>query len=232
MKTLGIIGGLSWHSTAIYYKMLNQFIHMELGGDNAARLLIHSINYNDFKQLQEKNDWGEIEKMLSSIAIKLQNAGADCLMISCNAAHLVADRLTKKIDIPFLHIADATAAEIEKYKLTKVALTGTKFTMENTFFSEKLRAKGIETIIPEPDERECIHRFILNELAKGEIKPATKRKFIEIVNALYERGAQAIILGCTELGMLLQQTDTQVQLFDTTLVHCRKAIQFSLSETE
>lgn len=230
MKTIGIIGGISWHSTAIYYKMINELVQARLGGSNAARLLLHSINYNDFKVLQENNNWQQIEKMLTGIAIQLQNAGADCIMISCNAAHIVADELARKINVPFLHIAEATAEEIQKQGISYVALTGTKFTMENTFFSDRLSANNIQTLLPEKSDREFIHSFILNELSKGIINPKTKARFIEIIHCLKSAGADAVILGCTELGMLINPSEVQVKIFDTTDVHCRKSVKFALSD--
>lgn len=229
MKIIGLIGGISWHSTAIYYKMINELIYHKLGGSNAAKLLIYSVNYEEFKQLQNKNDWKEIENMLCSIAIKLETAGADCIMISCNAAHLVADEIVKKISIPFLHIAESTADEISRLGISKVALTGTKFTMESTFFIERLAKQNIQTLLPNKSDRKFIHSFILEELSKGFINPKTKTQFLKIFHSFKQSGAEAVILGCTELGMLINQSDVSIKILDTTNIHCHKATEFALS---
>lgn len=230
MKTIGIIGGISWHSTALYYKAINELVHQALGGSNAAQVLLHSINYNDFKKLQDSNDWVGIEAMLSRIALHIESAGADCLMISCNAAHVVADAIAQKLSVPFLHIADATADEIAKLGISTVALIGAKFTMEGSFFTDRLAKRNIHTILPDVSDREFIHRFIIEELSVGVVNPATKKRCTEILTSLQQHGAEAVILGCTELGMIIQESDVSIKILDTTLIHCRAATAFALSD--
>lgn len=169
MKTLGLIGGISYHSTAVYYNIINQQINETLGGNHAAKMLLYSVNYDDFKQLQTKNDWNGIEGMLSEIANKLEVAGADCILLCCNTAHLIANKLKQKIKIPVLHIADETVKEIVKQNITKVGLLGTKHTMENRFFIDSLANAEIETVIPSAKERTMIHAAILDELSEGKL---------------------------------------------------------------
>lgn len=229
MKTLGLIGGISYHSNSVYYNLINQQINKKLGGNHAAKMIVYSVNYADIKELQTKNDWNGMEAMLSDKAVKLENAGAECILISCNAAHRVADSLIKKLNIPFIHIAEATAKEIAKQRLNKVALIGTKFTMQNSFFTDRLKSNGIETIIPEDDEMDYIHETILTEFAKGNFKQETKIEYLNIINKLADNGAQAVILGCTEIGLLLNQTDTDVKIIDTTEVHITAAVEFAIS---
>lgn len=229
MKTLGLIGGISYHSTAVYYHSINQQINEILGGNQTARLLLYSVNYADFKELQSQNDWSGIQHMLSDIALNLENAGADCIMICCNTAHQVADELKQKIKIPFLHIADETAKEIVKHKIQKVGLIGTKFTMENTFFIDRLADVGIETIIPNTTERSLIHTAILDELSKGNLSVQSKELFQLVIHNLKAQGAEAVVFGCTEIGMFISQSDCELQIFDTTTIHSKSAVEFSRS---
>ncbi|MBK9727029.1 MAG: aspartate/glutamate racemase family protein [Saprospiraceae bacterium] len=229
MKTLGLIGGISHHSTGVYYNLINKQVNEILGGNNAAKLLLYSVNYSDFKQLQTKNDWNGIENMLSDIAMNLENAGADCIMLCCNTAHLISGELKQKIKIPFIHIADETAIEIVKHKIKKVGLLGTRFTMENPFFIKCLSDAGIETIIPNTMERTLIHTVILDELSKGRLSHKSKEMFQIVMHNLKEQGAEAIILGCTEIGMFIKQSDCELQLFDTTTIHAKAAVDFALT---
>lgn len=229
MKTIGLIGGISYHSTSVYYNLINQQINQKLGGGNAAKLILYSVNYNDFKQLQTLNDWNAIGNMLSEIAIKLENAGADCIVLCCNAAHLVAEEIKQKIKIPFLHIADETAKEIVKHKINKVALMGTKFIMENPFYLDSLANAGIETIMPNTSEQNIIHTTILNELSKGNLSDRSKEIFQQIISNLKAQKAEAIVFGCTEIGMFIKPSDCEVKLFDTAIIHAGAAMAFALN---
>jgi len=228
MKTIGLIGGISWHSTAVYYSTINQLVQQRLGGGNAAELILYSINHDDFKRLQAQNDWAQIEHMLTDIALKLESAGADFVMICSNTPHKVAEAILKKISIPFLHIAEVTASNIKQDGLQVVGLLGTKFTMEDTFFTDILSKSGIDVRIPDEDDRAYIHQSILNELSQGEFNTGTKQGYLKIIEKLASKGAQAVILGCTEIGMLLNQSDSRITLYDTTILHSRAAVDYSL----
>ncbi len=194
--------------------------------------MLYSVNYNDFKLLQSNNDWKTIATMLSEIAIKLQNAGADCIVLCCNTAHKIAAELKAKINIPFLHIADETAKEVAKHNMKKLALLGTKFIMEDPFFSTCLGNYGIDTILPGKDEQEVIHNTILNELAKGFLSDESRNKIRSIIQNLKESGAEAVILGCTELGLFLHEAECEVKFFDTLNIHAKAAADFALSTTD
>jgi aspartate racemase len=184
MKTLGLIGGLSWLSTEIYYRTINQLTNERLGGANSAKLLLYSVNFNEFKTLQAANDWKQIENMLSDIAVRLENAGAESIMMCTNTPHLVADIIQQKIKIPLIHIAEETAKEIVKRKINKVGLLGTKFTMEHSFFKDRLSKYGIQTFIPDNADRDFIHSSIFDELTKGVFKNETKNKYFDIIEKL------------------------------------------------
>jgi aspartate racemase len=229
MKTLGIIGGLSWFSTAVYYRTINQLTNQQLGDSHSARLLLYSVDFNDFKVLQEKNDWDKIERMLTDIPLKLQTAGADCIVMATNTPHLVADTVRKKITIPLLHIAEETAKEIVRHKMVKVGLLGTKFTMENSFFKDRLTNFGIETIVPDNADRDFIHASIFNELTKGIFKEESKTKYVDIIDKLKANGANGVIFGCTEIALLISQADSSITVFDTTVIHSKAAVDFALS---
>lgn len=228
MKTLGLIGGISHHSTGVYYNLINKQVNEILGGNNAAKLLLYSVNYSDFKQMQTKNDWKGIENMLSDIAINLQDAGAECIMLCCNTAHLIAGELKQKINVPFIHIADETAKDITKHKITKVGLLGTKFTMEDPFFINTLSTAGIEAFIPGTMSRTLIHEVIINELANGIFSNHSREIFKEAIHDFKANGVEAVVFGCTEIGMFIKQTDCELKVFDTTMIHVNAAVDFAL----
>ncbi len=228
MKTLGIIGGLSWFSTMVYYRTINQLTNERLGGSHSAKIFLYSVDFNEFKTLQEKDDWEQIEKMLTDIAQRLENAGADCIVIASNTPHLVADIIRQKIKIPLLHIAEETAKEINKQKISKVGLLGTKFTMEQPFFKDRLSKFGLEPVIPNSVDRNFIHNSIFNELTKGIFKDETKKKYLDIIEKLRKDGAQGVIFGCTEISLLINQSDCNVIVFDTTVIHSKAAVDFAL----
>ena len=229
MRTLGLIGGLSWHSTITYYRIINQIVNERLGELNSAKIILNSVNHQEFRVWQEEENWKAIDKKLSDIAVHLENDGAECIVMCCNTTHNSADAIVSKIKIPFIHIADAVANEIKEYNITKVGLLGTKFTMENPFFKERLSRSGIETIVPDAEDRDIIFDGIFKELAFGKISDITRIKYIKIINKLKEKGAQGVILGCTEISMLISDSDSPIKAFDTTAIHAKAAAEFVLS---
>lgn len=228
MKTLGLIGGTSWTSTIEYYKIINQQINQRLGGLNSAKLILHSLNFEEVKFPSDPKDWTSISKMLSDISKQLENAGAQCIVLCANTPHMVAGIIQQEIRIPLIHIAEETAKAITKQKMSTIGLLGTKFTMEQSFFKEKLSAYGITTLIPEAEEREFIHSSIFTELSKGIFTKATKARYLTIMEALSKKGAEGIVFGCTEIPLLIQQEDCNIQTFDTTLIHATAAVDFAL----
>ncbi len=228
MKTLGLIGGTTWVSTVDYYRLINQMVNQRLGGLNSAKMLLYSVNFEEFRPPETPEGWESITQRVIGIARTLEQGGAEGLVLCANTLHKVFDRVQEKIGIPIIHIAEATAAEISKKKLHKVALLGTKFTMQEPFYHEKLRAHGIETLIPEQSDRLYIHDAILDEMALEIFKPETKTRFLEIITQLQQRGAQAIVLGCTEIPILVKSADTSAPLFDTTHIHAQAAVDFAL----
>ncbi len=230
MKTLGLIGGTSWVSTVDYYKYINELANEKRGGLNYAQILLYSISFNDVKTLADKSDWENLAKLLSGIAVNLENAGAEAIVLCANTTHIVAEEVKKTIKIPLIHITDATAKEILRQGLKKVALLGTKFTMDNDFYRERLAHYEIETIIPNDEERTFIHSSIFEELGKNIFTDETKRKYLEIIENLSERGAEGVIFGCTEIPMLLKPEDCPIPSFDTTLIHAQAAVDFALAD--
>lgn len=230
MKTIGLIGGISWVSTADYYKLINQGVNERLGGLNFSQCLIYSFNYADIKKNNDNNDWDKTFQMLSEAGLHLKSGGATGILLCANTMHYVADRLEEAIGLPIIHIAKVTAAEIHNQVLKKVGLLGTKFTMELDFFKSKLSEKGIEAMIPNDDDRNFIHATIFDELGKGLVLESTRNRYLKIINGLIEDGAEGIILGCTEIPLLIQPPDVSVPLFDTALLHAKAAVEFQLSE--
>ena len=229
MKKLGLIGGISWVSTADYYRLINEGINQRLGGLNFAQCIIHSFNYADIKKNNDANDWDNTFAMVYDASLHLKNSGAEAIVLCANTMHLIADRLEEKLNLPVIHIAKATAAEIKKHQFQKVGLLGTKFTMELDFFTSKLKDQKIESIIPEAEDRDFIQETIYYELGKGIIKEETKLRYISIINKLIEKGAEGIILGCTEIPLLIKPEDVGVITFDTTQIHSAAAVHFSLN---
>ena len=237
MKTIGLIGGLTWHSTMDYYRLLNEMINARLGGDQAGKIILFSVNFAEIKILTEEGRWDEIAMMICDVARKLEQAGADCILIGANTMHKIADDIQQAITIPVIHIAEVTAAQIKKQcaasngQLKKVALLGTKYTMQLDFYKDKLAMQGINTIIPDEEGIEIINTAIYNEMGKGIFLPATKQKFLIIINKLIKQGAEGIILGCTEIPLLIMQEDCAVPVFDTTKIHSTAAVEFALDNT-
>ncbi|MDR7370674.1 aspartate/glutamate racemase family protein [Flavobacterium aquidurense] len=230
MRKIGLIGGISWVSTADYYKLINQGINEKMGDLNFSECLLYSFNYADIKKNNEANDWDSTFKMLLKGCEFLKSGGAEAIVLCANTMHFIADKLEEAIDLPLIHIATATASEIEKQDLKKVGLLGTKFTMELDFFKDKLLAQGIEAIIPESQEdKDFIHTTIFEELGKGLVTESTKKRYLQIANKLIENGAEGIILGCTEIPLIILPEDVSVPVFDTTLIHSKAAVEFQLS---
>ncbi|MFQ6599093.1 aspartate/glutamate racemase family protein [Flavobacterium sp. C3NV] len=230
MKIIGLIGGISWVSTADYYKLINEGINEKLGGLNFSECLIYSFNYADIKKNNENNDWDSTFNMLLKASQFLKHGGAEAIVLCANTMHFIADRLEAAIDLPIIHIATATAVEIEKQEFKKVGLLGTRFTMELDFFKDKLLAKGIEAIIPKSEEdKDFIHTTIFEELGKGLVTDETKKRYLEIANQLIKDGAEGIILGCTEIPLVIKPGELSVPIFDTALIHSKAAVDFQLS---
>jgi aspartate racemase len=228
MKTLGLIGGMSWVSTIDYYKLINEGINQRLGGLNFSQCLIYSFNYADIKRNNDANDWDANFEMVSTAAMHLKNAGASGIILCANTMHLIADRVEKTVDIPVINIAAATALAIQQRNLSRVGLLGTRFTLERDFFTSKLADKGIEAIIPEDEDRGFVHYTIFEELGRNLVKESSKKRFLTIIQQLIDRGAQGMILGCTEIPLLVQQADVAVPIFDTTRIHAAAAVDFAL----
>lgn len=230
MKKIGLIGGISWVSTSDYYKLINLGINEKLGGLNFSECLVYSFNYADIKKNNDNNDWDSTFNMLLKGCEFLKSGGAEAIVLCANTMHLIADRLQEAIDLPVIHIAEETAIEIQKQELKKVGLLGTKFTMELDFFKDKLKEKGIEAIIPESEEvKDFIHYTIFEELGRGIVTDETKKRYLEIANELIKNGAEGIILGCTEIPLVIKEGDLSVPIFDTTLIHAKAAVEFQLS---
>ena len=228
MKTIGLIGGMSWESTQTYYRLINQKMRDELGGLHSAKLVLYSVDFAEIETLQQQGDWDAAAEILSSAARSVESAGADFLVLCTNTMHKVAPQLERAVSIPLLHIADATARALREKRINSVGLLGTRFTMEQAFYRDRLEEHGIRVTVPDELQREHIHAVIFDELCRGEIRPDSKAAYLKVVGSLADRGAQGVILGCTEIGLLIQASDTEVQLFDTTEIHAEQAVQLAL----
>jgi len=228
MKTIGLLGGMSWESTQTYYRLINEGVKNRLGGLHSAKLVLFSVDFAEIEALQHKGDWPATADILAGAALSVQKAGADFLVIGTNTMHKVAPEIEQAIGIPLLHIADATAQLLKKEGVTRAGLLGTRFTMEQAFYRERLEAAGIDVLTPDESQRDEVHRVIYEELCQGEIKPDSRHTYLDIVSSLSGRGAQAVILGCTEIGLLISQADTEVPLYDTTEIHAARAVELAL----
>lgn len=230
MKTIGLIGGTGWVSTLEYYRLINEETNKRLGGLNAARCIIYSFNYANINECNLREDHDGVYKIVLDAAIKLKNASADCLVLCANTLHQYVERLQTEINLPIVHIADATAKEISKQELTTIGLLGTKFTMEMDFYTKRLSSAGIVSLVPEKPERIFIHNTIMDELLKEIFRPEAKKRFLEIINDLEKSGAQGIVLGCTEIPLLIKQEDTHLPVFNTLKIHAKAAVEFAIKD--
>ena len=229
MKTIGLIGGMSWESTVTYYQVINQMVGKSLGGLHSAKTLLYSVDFQEIEHCQSNGEWDKSALILIDAAKRLALAGADFIVICTNTMHKVADQIQAAIDIPILHIADVTAQHLIKGNIQTVALLGTKYTMEQDFYKSKLTNKGLKVLIPDEQDRITINQIIYDELCHGIIKPSAKQAYLDIIDKLVKQGAQGVILGCTEIGLLIQQTDCLTPLFDTALLHAEEAALLAIS---
>lgn len=231
MKTIGLIGGMSWESTIPYYRLINEAVKGRLGGLHSAKIILYSVDFDEVERLQREGRWSEAGELLVNVARVLETAGADFLVICTNTMHRVAPAVENAVAIPLLHIVDPTAEEIRRAGYTKVGLLGTRFTMEQDFYRGRLSERhGIEVLIPPEPDREIVHRVIYDELCLGQVRDASRTGYRRIIGGLAERGAQAVILGCTEISMLVGPDDSTLPVFDTTGIHARKAAEWAMSE--
>ncbi|MGA2112511.1 MAG: aspartate/glutamate racemase family protein [Anaerolineales bacterium] len=230
MKTIGLIGGMSWESSIEYYRILNETVKERLGGLHSAKCVMYSVDFAEIEVCQRDGEWAEAASQLVAAAQGLERAGAELVLLCTNTMHKVADEIQAGITIPLLHIADATAEKIRAASVGKVGLLGTRFTMEEDFYKGRLIQKhGLEVVVPDRPDREVIHRVIYDELVLGEIRPQSRRQYREIMDKLIRSGAEGIILGCTEIGLLIREKDSPVPVFDTTRIHALAAAEYALA---
>ncbi len=228
MKTIGLIGGMSWESTITYYQLLNEAAKDVLGGLHSAKILLYSVDFFEIEALMSRGDWDAAADLLGGVAERLQRAGADFVLICTNTLHKVAPEVQARITVPLVHIAEAAADELLAKGIRRVALLGTKYTMTQEFYRDKLVNRGIEVLIPEGDDIDLVNRVIFEELCLGIVKPESKAEYLRVIKALQLRGAEGVLLGCTELGLIVSQEDVSLPLFDTTVIHAKKAAQLAL----
>lgn len=230
MKTIGLIGGMSWESSDLYYQKINKLVNEKLGQLNSANLILYSVNFQEIEQMQSENCWDDAGIYLSEVAKKLELIGADVVVLCTNTMHLVANQITDQISVPFFHIADAVADQIVKNEKNRVLLIGTKFTMQKEFYKNKLNSKGIEVVVPNIDQQEVVHTIIYDELCLGRVLEKSKQDYISIINEFVKEGVQGVVFGCTEIGMLLSNEDISVPIFDSTEIHVNKIVDFIVDD--
>ena len=231
MKTIGLIGGMSWESSQEYYRIINETIKSRLGGLHSAKCILYSVDFAEIELMQRQGKWSEMGQVLADVAQNLETAVADLIVICTNTMHKVADNIQTHISIPLLHIADATAQRVKAANVQKIGLLGTRYTMEEDFYISRLvKNFGLDVIIPDTQEREIVHRVIFDELVVGDIRQTSKEQYLKIIDHLVKQGAQGVILGCTEIGLLIHPEDCQMPLFDTTRIHAEAAVEFALAE--
>lgn len=230
MKTIGLIGGMSWESTVTYYKIINQVVKAKLGGFHSAKVLLYSVDFAEIEHYQTNNQWDEGAKALTEAAQNLEKAGADLMLICTNTMHKVAPQVQQGIGIPLIHIAEATASQLKKQGIKRVALLGTKYTMTEAFYKDIIIGAGIEVLIPKEQDIELINNVIFNELCLGVVSDTSKTEFLRVIEALAGQGAEGVILGCTEIGLLVSQKDTALPVFDTTVIHATEAARAALAD--
>lgn len=230
MKTIGLLGGMSWESTIPYYRLINEGVKQRLGGLHSAKILLHSVDFHEIEQCQSQGDWQRAGEMLAQAARGLQQAGAEGIVLCTNTMHNVADAIETACEVPFLHIADATGRAIERQQMRNVALLGTRYTMEQDFYRGRLtQAFGIETIVPQAEDRQRINRIIFDELCLGEFRDASRDYYLRVIEALAQQGAEGVIFGCTEIGLLVPAAQSPLPVFDTAAIHAADAVAFMLS---
>jgi len=231
MKTIGLLGGMSWESTVPYYRIINQAVNERLGGLHSAKIVLYSVDFDGIERLQHAGEWEEAGDVLIDAARRLETAGADFLVLCTNTMHKLAPQIENALGIPLLHIADATAVAVREAAIDTIGLLGTRFTMEGEFYRGRLEKEhGLAVLVPGDDDRDTIHRVIYEELCHGRVLDASRERFVQIINRLVERGAEGIILGCTEIAMLTKGAPPAVPLFDTTAIHARKAVDWALAD--
>jgi amino-acid racemase len=231
VKTIGLIGGMSWESSLEYYRIINEATQARLGGFHSATCLMASVDFAEIEAMQEQGRWPEMAKVLAGVAKSLEDGGADFVILCTNTMHKLAGEIEASIHIPFLHIADATGQKIRDSRIGRVGLLGTRFTMEEDFYRSRLALRyGLEVIVPHARQREIVHRVIFDELVKGEIRRESKEQYLAIIEGLARDGAQGVVLGCTEIGMLVHEGDCRVPVFDTTRIHAEAAVEYALAE--
>ena len=231
MKTIGLLGGMSWESSIEYYRIINETVRKRLGGLHSAKSIMYSVDFADIERLQEQGRWNEASALMIDGAERLERGGADFLLICTNTMHKMADAVEAQIQIPLLHIADATAETLKAGDIKQVGLLGTQFTMEQDFYKGRLAEKhALKVLVPNQEEREIIHRVIYQELCVGVVSSSSQKAFEHVMNQLAERGAEGVILGCTEIGLLIGEKDSPVPVFDTTKIHAVAAVEYALSE--
>ncbi|WP_313892082.1 aspartate/glutamate racemase family protein [Psychrobacillus sp.] len=228
MKTIGLIGGMSWESSLEYYRIINEETKNRLGGLHSAKCILYSVDFAEVERYQADGDWESAGHLLATVAQSLEKAGAEFIVICTNTMHKVSEYMEEKITIPILHIADTTAYQIQQSKISTIGLLGTKYTMEQDFYKSRIKSKGIKVLVPSEEDREIVNRIIYDELCLGTIQQASREAYKQIIERLIENGAEGIILGCTEIGLLVKQEDSKVPLFDTTVIHAQEAVNKAL----
>ena len=229
MRRIGLLGGMSWESTELYYRIINQEVRTRLGGFHSARIVMASVDFADVEAMQAAGDWGAAGELLADEARGLEAAGAECLVLCTNTMHKVADAIEGAVDIPLLHLADVTAAAVRGAGLDRVALLGTRFTMEQPFYADRLRSHGVDVLVPEGDDLTLVHDVIYDELVLGVVRDESRAAYVDVVRRLAERGAGGVVLGCTEIELLIGPDDVDVPVFATTALHARAAVDFALA---
>ena len=228
MHKIGLLGGMSWESTALYYRLVNEEVRDRLGGFHSARIVLGSVDFAEIEVLQASADWDAAGSVLAHEARMLQAAGADCIVLCTNTMHRVAEAIETAVDIPLIHLADVTATAVARAGVGRVALLGTRFTMEQPFYLDRLRAHGLEVLVPQDDDRALVHDVIYDELVRGVVREQSRAAYVDVVERLVEHGAQGVILGCTEIELLLRPSDVDVPVFATTALHARAAVEFAV----
>ena len=230
MKTIGILGGMSWESSLLYYRLINQGVAQRLGGLHSAKIIMNSVDFAPIEELQHAGDWDGTAEILIDAARRIEAAGADFLLIATNTMHRVADAITAEIDIPLLHIADATARVLVEDGIQRVGLLATAFTMELDFYRDRISGHGVDIVVPETHDRQIVHDIIYQELCRGQVDPDSREVYLAVIDRMRSEGIEAVILGCTEIGMLIEAQHTDMRLYDTTAIHAEQAVALALQD--